>query len=334
MKKRKRLALLFGGAGAEHNVSLMSAKYIRTLIDRQRFNTLPIFIDRDGRWYAELKGALVPVTLKREKRVVAQVADKVLPLDCAFPMLHGDFGEDGRVQGLLDCLGLPYVGEGVRSGAVCADKHLCKLIAAALGIKSADSVLIDESMSDGFAARLIEERIGYPVILKPASLGSSVGIEAVRAPAELQDALVRARRRDKRILAEVLLEDIREIECGILRIGKEILLTKPGEVKAAGVYDYDKKYRGAKGVEIIDTAELTERQSEQLREYCLRLTEAIGIRQIGRFDFFLTKDEIYLNEINTMPGMTEGSLYPRMLSASGISPFFAINSLIEECMLP
>ena len=110
MKKRKRLALLFGGAGAEHNVSLMSAKYIRTLIDRQRFNTLPIFIDRDGRWYAELKGALVPVTLKREKRVVAQVADKVLPLDCAFPMLHGDFGEDGRVQGLLVCLGLPYVG--------------------------------------------------------------------------------------------------------------------------------------------------------------------------------------------------------------------------------
>lgn len=333
LKQKKNVALLSGGAGAEHDISVLSARRIKELIDGEKFNTLPLLIGKDGALYILQAGAYLPVQVKKQgRRPRLSFGDREMLVDCALPVLHGDMGEDGRVQGALECLSVPYVGEGVTSGALCADKFLTKAVAAHLGIPCPAFALIPSDISDEDAARMVEERVGYPMILKPACLGSSVGIEVVKDPSLLLSAIGRVRAHCRgRAIAEEYLENKRELEVAYLGIDGKQTVTPPAEVLVGGFYSYDKKY-GGQGAAVDMHPELEPQVEDAIYRSVLDLVKGIGICKIARFDFFLCNGSLLFNEINTMPGFTEGSLYPRMLSRAGIDPKYAITRLIEEAI--
>ena len=328
--RKLRVALIYGGMGREHEISVMGAKNIIGLIDRRRFTVYPVYIDRRGRWHLGGEGGdrLYPM---REARGGSLSADGAKQrIDVALPLLHGDFGEDGRVQGALDCAGIPYVGCAVAAGAVAADKILTKKTAEALGIPTAASVFTTNS--DTAAARaLCEEKIGYPAFIKPSGLGSSVGCSLVGSPEEFGDAFAEARSYGERVLIEEYLDGARELECAYSessRFGE--IFAPPGEVVAKGVYTYRAKYGAGSRAATLPRAELSQATVALARDYSERMVRALGIRQIARIDFFLYGGELLLNEINTMPGFTRSSLYAAMLAECGIELPELLSSLLED----
>ena len=326
--KRLKAALIFGGEGREREVSLKSKRNLLPIFAEAGISPLPIHVDRRGIWReGSSRGGRLNITAGGGRGAfITRDGRRIIP-DVAFPLLHGDFGEDGRIQGLLDSLHLPYVGCGVAAGALSSDKILTKRVAEALGIPTVPSVQIT-SAGEG-EARLAEEVIGYPMFLKPAGLGSSIGCSLVTSPEELMPAMREAVFPSDRALAEEYLDGARELECayfGSTRFGE--IYTHPGEVRVRGVYTYAKKYGG--GAETSVRADVPARISALIREYSEALVRAIGIRQIARIDYFLEGGRLYLNEINTMPGFTKSSLYAAMLNAAGISTCELISSLVSD----
>lgn len=331
------VAVLFGGRGHEHAVSLVSAEHFIREAQREGFPILPIFIDRQGGyniflWEKDalpptLPGELLvptyPVCIGGECGFLAE--GKIVTVACAVPILHGDFGEDGVVQGALISAKIPLIGCDSVSGAVCADKAYTKWIAASLGIPTLSSVLINAS---GEVTRervsewcdIASQKLGYPMFVKPCRLGSSVGASEAMSRDELAAAIIAAAKVSFRIMIEPSLTDKRELECAYLSSGGRLTVTDPGEVDVGGeFYSYEEKYSSHSGARVISRARVESTVRETVVRYTAKLAAAIGISSFARFDYFLSGDgQIYFNEINTIPGMTEGSLYPKMLAECGI----------------
>jgi D-alanine-D-alanine ligase len=295
-----RVAVLSGGRSSEHDVSLRSGEAVARGLEQAGHEAIRVTIAREGAWSCE--GA--PVELS--------AAGGLLGADVAFPALHGPFGEDGSVQGLLEWLDLPYVGSDVLSSAICMDKLTLKRLFANAGIPQVDFVAAGEP---GWRQRC--EAMGTPLWVKPSRLGSSVGISRVERLEDLDEAVELARRHDPRVIVEASAAG-REVECSLLG-NEEAEASQPGEVVAHGEwYDYETKYSDG-GMELRVPAALEPEQTSRLRELAIASFELGGCSGLARCDFFVEPDgTILVNEINTMPGFTETSVYAKLWEASGI----------------
>lgn len=318
------VALIWGGRGYEKDVSRRGMENILPLIDENTYRVLSVHIEPDGRWTLDSREVLL-------SRGGIIDDGEFIKVDCAFPLLHGDFGEDGRVQGALDCADIRYIGCDTLASALCRDKSVVKAVAGSLGIPTLPCVFASIADRTREIIARVEEEIGYPAFVKPTSLGSSVGASEAGDRRQLFSAIRGAFELCDRIIIEKCLSPKRELECGFLRVkGKEIF-TKCGEVLCDSFYSYDKKYSSPE-VKICPVAEVPGDINRRIAHWSSKLVRALGVRDLSRIDYFLSGDDLYFNEINTMPGQTESSLYPKMIEASGISPKMYVNLLIEEAL--
>ncbi|MBC7590852.1 MAG: D-alanine--D-alanine ligase [Salinibacterium sp.] len=351
------VALLFGGRSSEHTISCATAGGVLSAIDRDKYDVIPIGITRDGAFTlqpddAELfrlnpdampsvadNGSRVlwpDSALSRELRVVdASGQSRSLgDVDVVFPILHGPFGEDGTVQGMLELLGLPYVGNGVLASALGMDKHFTKTALEAVGVTVAPWVTVtsvqwqgDNALWRGRAASL-----GLPVFVKPARAGSSVGVTRVTVAADLDAALETAWAEDGKALIEQAILG-RELECAVLsgRDGEPTRVSLAGEIIIAGdgFYDFDAKYIDDSVALLVCPAELSDGQLGEMQRVAARAFEAIGGSGLARVDFFFTGTEFVVNELNTMPGFTPISMFPKCWAASGLNYPDLIDELIS-----
>ena len=297
-----RVAVLSGGRSSEHDVSLHSGEAVARGLEQAGHEALPVTIDRDGGW--SFRGAPVELT----------PAAGLFGADVAFPALHGPFGEDGSVQGVLEWLDLPYVGSDVLASAVCIDKLTLKRLFAQAGLPQVEFVAVGEA---GWRERC--EALELPLWVKPSRLGSSVGISKVESRGEQLDAAVElALRHDPRVIVEASARG-REVECSLLG-NEQVEASPPGEVIAHGDwYDYETKYSDG-GMELIVPAPMDADQTARLRELAAESFRLGGCAGLARCDFFVEPDgEILVNEINTMPGFTETSVYAKLWEAAGLA---------------
>lgn len=308
-----RVAVLGGGRSSEHDVSLASAASVRGGLARGGHDVVAVEIARDGTWTC----AGAPVTLTP--------GGGLLDADVAFPVLHGPFGEDGTVQGLLECLDVPYVGSGVLASAACLDKVVAKELLAQAGLPQVDYRAVRHARwaADRVAVLADLRALGLPVFVKPARLGSSVGIVRVAAADELADALETAFGHDPLVIVEAAASGL-EIECAVLG-NDEPEVSVPGEIVLAaavaadgGWYDYEAKYTPG-GMELVVPARIPAQLAERVRELAVEAFLALGCSGLARADFFVEagSGEVLVNELNTMPGFTETSVYGKLWAASG-----------------
>ena len=315
MTKRVRVAVVAGGRSSEHEISLASARSVLEALDPERYETTTIAIARDGRWSLEGPVNELPEQGVAETLPVladSKPAEALGAVDVVLPVLHGPFGEDGTVQGLLELAGIPYVGAGVAASALCMDKDLFKAVLRDRGIP----VARNETLRLGDEIR---NPFGYPVFVKPARLGSSVGISKAHDEAELEAAVALARRHDEKVLVEEFVAGT-EVECGVLgNVRPAPLASVVGEiVPHAEWYDYAAKY-DAGGSDIIVPARIPEEIAARVQSLAIDSFIATECEGMARVDFFVREDgEVVVNEINTIPGFTSTSVYARLFEASGI----------------
>jgi D-alanine-D-alanine ligase len=339
MTDKQRVALIFGGRSGEHDVSIVSARSVDRALDRNKYKVVPLAIDRQGLWADA-------ITARRVLDESANRADKVVrfegtsridpglldgTIDIAFPVLHGPYGEDGTIQGLFEMIDLPYVGSDVASSALCMDKIFCKRMFVQAGLSTADWVEVDlPTWSED--ARLVSGQcldLGLPLFVKPARLGSSVGISKVTDPMDLAPAIEIAFAQGERVLVEKGL-DVREIEIAVLG-NQDPRTAVPGEVVPGhDYYDYDDKYLDST-CQLLAPAPLDEKQAATARELGVTVFQLLGCTGMARVDLFLERDggRFWVNEINTTPGFTPISMYPRLWELSGLSYPELIDELIQ-----
>lgn len=322
--------LLFGGEGAEHTVSVESAEALYRELSALGTDTLPVYIDRLGRWFigkhSDSPKALSSPHAKRRAVYPARRYGKggllsgkrFIPASAAIPVLHGNLGEDGTVAGALKISGIPFVGCGVTPSAICADKSLTKRIADTLGIPTVPSVTVGSTDTDE-AVNLAESSLRYPLFVKPTDLGSSVGASAARNTQELRAALTAALSLSNRVLIESFIEGARELECAYFEHKGKQYFTSIGEVRHTGsFYGYDEKYSSTDTKILL--ADIGEPLAARIRDFSRALVGTIGIRHLSRIDFFLSeRGELYFNEINTMPGLTGASMFPLLAASCGFT---------------
>ncbi|MFJ1643712.1 D-alanine--D-alanine ligase family protein [Streptomyces sp. NPDC088258] len=367
--RKPRVAVVFGGRSSEHAISVVTAGAVLRSIDRTKYDVLPIGITTDGRWaltaddpermaiagrtlpsveqIAESTDGTVVLSADPGNREVVYSEPGSVPkalgeVDVVFPVLHGPYGEDGTLQGLLELSGVPYVGAGVLASAVGQDKEYMKRVFTSFGLPVGPYVVIRprEWERGADAAAAVRKKIvdfagehGWPLFVKPARAGSSVGISKVDDLAGLDEAIAEARRHDPKILVESLLRG-REIECGVLEFEDGPRASVPAEippVTAHDFYDFEAKYiDSATG---LVPAPLTEEQTAEVRRLAVEAFEAASCEGLVRADFFLTEDGGFvINEINTMPGFTPISMYPRMWQESGVAYAELIDVLIRAAL--
>jgi D-alanine-D-alanine ligase len=329
---KKTIALIYGGEGAEHDVSVMGYNNLRRILDKDKYSIIDVFINRSGDWYIMRENESYPTfPVRMMGKQGFLKCGKIVSCDCAFPLLHGDMGEDGNIQGLLRSAGIPYVGEKTRVGSLTSDKSDTKLIARSLDIPTARWHVFRKNTDAHEAAGIAEENIGYPMFIKPTGLGSSVGASAVRSREDFFDAFKKVSADlMSDVLVEELITDKRELEVAYINISGNIITTAPSEIILGGTYGYDEKYK--LGTKTAVCANVPEYVNQTLQEYSRRLITGIGLSSMSRIDFFLSCGKIMFNEINTMPGFTKDSLYLRMLDYRGISPIDAIDALIDRAL--
>ena len=353
--KKLCVCVLFGGISPEHEVSLRSAESVLNHLDHDKYNIFPVGITKEGDWvlfggsdYSMLpsgtwqnyegnrRAALSPVhgqgLLSFENDCVVRER-----IDVVFPVLHGENGEDGAMQGLLQIAGLPYVGPRVAASAACMDKTITKLIAGHAGVKQAAWQLVTRSDlehdEDG-VLNAVEADFPYPVFVKPAGTGSSVGISKAKNRAELLDALKTAATFDRKVLVEEFI-DGQEVEVAVLG-NDNPCASVCGEIDSgAEFYDYEAKYI-TDSANLYIPARLPDEVAENVRDTAIRVYEAMGCRGLSRVDFFVRhgSNEVVFNEINTIPGFTSISMYPKLFEASGISYSELLDNLISLAMEP
>jgi D-alanine-D-alanine ligase len=354
MTNKIKLAVLFGGRSGEHEVSLQSAASVLKALDPAKYEVTPIAITKEGRWL--LGGALKENTVP-ELSTVLEHGKPVMPpsdpadprlvplnstevstsvrspgLDMIFPVLHGTFGEDGTVQGLLELAGVPYVGAGVLGSAVGMDKDVMKRLFRDTGLPVVpwQTMLRGEWERDPLAIeKSLQRKIGYPAFVKPANLGSSVGITKVHRRDELAPALRLAAQYDRKVIVEKGI-DAREIECAVLG-NDQPEASVPGEIVPANeFYDYDAKYV-SEGSRLIIPAKLKAAQSKRVRQLAIQAFKAIDCAGMARVDFLMDRKrgKIYVNEINTIPGFTSISMYPKLWEATGVPYPKLLDRLIQ-----
>jgi D-alanine-D-alanine ligase len=355
--RRVRVAVVFGGRSSEHAVSAVSAGSILAALDPDEYEVIPVGITREGRWVLT-KGD--PTSLAIEDRrlpeITAQSGDAVvLPgdptsgglvvldpaegaqalggVDVVFPALHGAYGEDGTIQGLLEMADIPYVGSNVFASAAAMDKEFTKKLVAAEGIPTGPYAVLRAGATLSDAER---DRLGLPVFVKPARAGSSYGITKVKDWADLDAAVAQARAHDPKVLVEAAVAG-REVECGVLEgeaggAPEASLLAEIRIVKDHEFYDFEAKYLDD-SCEFDIPAALPDRVTRQIQEYARRAFQALDCAGLARVDFFVTPElDVYLNEINTMPGFTATSMFPRMWAASGIEYPKLVSRLVRTAL--
>ncbi len=328
---RRRIAVLMGGRSGEHEVSLVSGASVARALDPERYEVFPVLIDRDGGWSLDGEPvALVPGSDGRG-HIASLTSGHTQEVDVVFPALHGPYGEDGTVQGLCEIAGVPYVGAGVGASAIAMDKAMFKVVARSLDIPVVES---EEVWAFQWAAdpdgvrRRVDDRLPYPVFVKPARLGSSVGISRVADPGELDAAIEEALRHDRKVLVERGMTG-REVEVGVL--GNDTLELSPvAELSYDSEwYDYDTKYLPGR-MELTVPASLPDELTERLRDIARRAFLAIGCVGMARIDFFVEDSgDARVLEINTIPGFTPTSVYAKLFEATGIGYAELVERLID-----
>ncbi|MCL1871243.1 MAG: D-alanine--D-alanine ligase [Promicromonosporaceae bacterium] len=359
--RKTRVAVLFGGRSGEHAISAATAAGVLRAIDRSKYDVVPVGITREGRWVVaadeperwELApgrlpevtsedGAEVVLSLTAGERTLrvlepGQVPSLLGEVDVVFPLLHGPFGEDGTLQGLLELADVRYVGPGVLASAVGMDKHFMKLVLEGQGIPVGPYTVIQARDWEHHPeeATAAVARLGLPVFVKPARAGSSLGISRVDDLAGLPAAIAEAQRHDPKVVVEQGIEG-REIECAVLggRHGGPARASLPGEIVvdhgAHTFYDFEAKYLDESAVQLSCPADLPDKVVSQVRSLAVRTFDAVGAEGLSRVDVFVTPDEsVVVNEINTMPGFTPFSMYPRMWAATGIAYPDLVDELIQ-----
>jgi D-alanine-D-alanine ligase len=339
--KKLRVGIIFGGRSGEHEVSVTSASSIFKHIDRDKYEPIAIRIEKDGSWsfpQQEPNASNVAQAIEqarvsqRDAKTTSDPALGALKLDVVFPVLHGPYGEDGTIQGLLEMAGLAYVGNGVLASAAGMDKSIMKILFAGRGLPVCRSRDFVRPEWDRHRTALLQQigALGLPVFVKPANLGSSVGITKVKTPAELVPAIELALQFDRKIIVEAAVPRAREIECAVL--GNDDPKTSvPGEIlPSREFYDYEAKYLddGSKTVIPADLPQATVAQVQRLAIEAFRAIDGAGL---ARVDFLMDGDAgtIYLNEINTLPGFTNISMYSKMWEASGVAYSALVDRLIQ-----
>ena len=361
-----RVGVIYGGRSGEHEVSLASAAAVFKNLDPQRYEAVPIKIEKDGRWTLPDRPPLLdkaadvikdgvagggsarlePDRDRRETHLIAYPSNETLltldpstrsalsgiTLDVVFPVLHGPYGEDGTVQGLLELANVPYVGAGVLASAVGMDKAAMKLAFAAKGLPIGDYEVVlkrDWQRDERAVLQQVVNRLGFPVFVKPANLGSSVGISKAKHVAELRTAIKLAAEFDRKVVVEAAVPQAREIEVAVLG-NDEPEASVPGEIIPSGeFYDYEAKYISDDSRSVIP-AELDEAQTAEVRRLAIEAYKSIDCSGLARVDFLLAGDSgvLYLNELNTLPGFTTISMYSKMWAATGLSYPQLIDRLI------
>jgi len=345
--KKLRVAVLFGGRSGEHEVSLISGRSIMAAMSREKYEVIPVGIAKSGRWLTSGDPMAVlaagkgdasaagggSVALSERRELVPGTSGPRFPVvDVVFPVLHGPFGEDGTVQGLLEMAGLPYVGAGVLGSALGMDKVAQKVLLRAQGLPVVEHLAVKRRAWRGGADEVVaavEAGFAYPVFVKPANLGSSVGVSKARDREELRAGLDLAARFDRKMLVEEAVNG-REIECSVLG-NDDPIASLPGEVVPSNeFYDYRAKYIDGAS-ELYIPADLPEETTRLIQDLAVRAFLAIDCAGMARVDFFLCRDTgvVYVNELNTIPGFTDISMYPKLWEASGIPYPELIDRLIE-----
>ena len=351
---KRRIVVLFGGRSAEHEVSVVSARSVLDALDPNRYEPLAIGVTKDGRWHlleggpralaagsaadalpAVSEGSGPEVALDQEpgSRSLVAVDGARTEIDVVFPVMHGPYGEDGSIQGFLEMAGVPYVGSGVLGSAVGMDKAVQKVLFRAAGIPVVDHDVVHEREweedPEGVEARA--EHLGYPLFCKPAALGSSVGVVKADRPEDLRPALEEAFRYGRKAVLERAVEGAREVEVAVLG-NDDPVASVAGEIVPRGhdFYDYAAKYLDEHGAELLVPAPLDEAAHAEVRRLAVAAFRAADCSGMARVDFFVRPTgEVLLNEINTIPGFTHISMYPKLWEASGVPYPELIDRLVE-----
>jgi len=349
LSKRLRLGVIFGGRSGEHEVSLLSAKSVMSALDRARYEIIPIGITKSGQWLAgeqalkafeqgrqdeldEVMLAAQPGKGGLYRWQEDQALQRIADLDVVFPVLHGTYGEDGTLQGLLEMADVPYVGTGVLASSVAMDKDLFKHVIRATGIPVLDwTVVLSTQLEGDLQTELdrVESLLPYPLFTKPANMGSSVGVSKCRGRSDLMEGIMDAARYDRRILVEVGIE-AREIEISVLG-NEDPEASVPGEVVPGDeFYSYKAKYIDDSS-DLLIPAPLENGLAREAQRLAIAAFKAIDGAGMGRVDFLLDKTDgsLYMNEINTIPGFTKISMYPKLWEASGLSYPKLLDRLID-----
>jgi D-alanine-D-alanine ligase len=345
MKNKLRVAILFGGRSAEHEISIISARNIVAAMDEKKYEIIAIAIDKQGRWSYDQGARLLHDEHKRVMQFDDAQLTAILPgakqpslvplggdslgVDVVFPVLHGPFGEDGTVQGLLKLANLPFVGASVLGSAIGMDKDVMKRLLRDATIPVGRFHAYDRSTADRIRFSRIKKALGQPLFVKPANLGSSVGISKVASRQELEAAVKNAFRFDNKILIEEFIEG-REIECSVLG-NDDPIASLPGEIVTGhSFYSYEAKYMDDQGSRLEIPAKLPRAIVRSVQEMAIRTYKTLCCEGMARVDFFVKTDgQVLVNEINTIPGFTQISMYPKMWEASGIPYPKLIDRLIQ-----
>ncbi len=359
--RKPRIAVVFGGRSSEHGVSCATAGSVLQAIDPDRYDVVPVGITQDGRWVLEsadperlaitsadklpeVDGSRAPVALAQQDRSSELVVHEpsAVPrtlgeVDVVFPLLHGPWGEDGTLQGLLEMSGVRYVGSGVLASAVGMDKHYMKVVLQAHGLPVLPYTVITPHGWETDRAACVEAvtSLGYPVFVKPARGGSSIGISKVHGVEGLEEAVEEARRHDPKVIVEVSAEGGREVECGVLQgFG-----TNPADTSVVAeiavdpaheFYDFAAKYLPEEQTRLDVPADLPDPVADRVRELSARAFDVLSCEGLARVDFFVLPDErVVINEINTMPGFTPSSMFPRMWAATGVDYPALVDRLVQ-----
>ncbi|CAA9384620.1 MAG: D-alanine--D-alanine ligase [uncultured Nocardioides sp.] len=357
--RKPRVAVVFGGRSSEHGISCVTAGSVLAAIDREAYDVVPVGISLDGRWVLEadeparlaIQGGELPA-VDGDRRPVAllgaaagtdlvvteaaRVPDVIGEVDVVFPLLHGPWGEDGTIQGMLEMAGVRYVGSGVLASALGMDKVFMKMALQAAGLPVTPGIVVTRSEWEqdqaGVAARIEDQ--GFPSFVKPARAGSSMGISKLHDASEIADGLETAFVHDPKVLVEASMEDAREVECGVLGTVDGLPeTTRPGELRVGGdheFYDFEAKYLPDQQTEIDIPADLPAGVEQELRAMAVRAFQALSCEGLARVDFFLMPDgSLVINELNTMPGFTPTSMYPQLWAEAGLSYPALVDRLIQ-----
>lgn len=339
-----KIGVIFGGMSTENEVSCISGASVIKHLNKEKYNIFPIYIDKIGNWYKVKIEDIEKFEELENKEHIENITEYLKQMDVIFPVLHGLYGEDGTIQGLFELLKIPYVGCGVLASSVGMDKVYTKLIFEKANINQAEYIYIrkynekyiyiDEEFNERILelediAKITNDKLRFPVFVKPSNSGSSVGINKAHNIEELKNAIVEAGKYDNKILIE---EGIvgKEVECAVLG-NEDVISSCVGEIKSADeFYSYDAKYNNENSKTLIP-AEISEENSKKIQKLAIKAFKAISGRGLSRVDFFIEDktEKIYINEINTLPGFTSISMYPKLFEAVGISYEKLLDNLIE-----
>ena len=339
-----KIGVIFGGMSTENEVSCISGASVIKHLNKEKYNIFPIYIDKIGNWYKVKIEDIEKFEELENKEHIENITEYLKQMDVIFPVLHGLYGEDGTIQGLFELLKIPYVGCGVLASSIGMDKVYTKLIFEKANINQAEYIYIRKYnekyiyIDEEFNERILEleditkitnDKLKFPVFVKPSNSGSSVGINKAHNIEELKNAIVEAGKYDNKILIE---EGIvgKEVECAVLG-NEDVISSCVGEIKSADeFYSYDAKYNNENSKTLIP-AEISEENSKEIQKLAIKAFKAISGRGLSRVDFFIEDktEKIYINEINTLPGFTSISMYPKLFEAVGISYEKLLDNLIK-----